>query len=1230
MSMKKVEQFFKLIEGNEVLAKRLAKINEELKSESEEFLNCEQAINEKIIPFAEENGISFTAKDFLDYTNSKLPPELTREDLLNVSGGVSPKTFAITLGALLTLPVASGSLMSFADDGIGGSAPQQTQTQAAAQNAADNEATEKKEYNKFGDKLWNFSTWSKIGKHIYREMEKARFKIDNLSNKEAALSEIKAYVDGAETKFNESSEEKKQYDKIKKAYDNYSIVNIASVFEDAEKEAEEAAKKETETPQEAEQKTFKYEPLYFSSHRSDESVKNNLVDFIIGNNIKSPDQIDNLLAFIDDASRVVPKIKVHNVAVSKDGTVKIGEKSYSFNGELQDSTQNPAFELISDIADKASANIVEEVPQKTFKYEQLSFSSHRSDESIKNNLVNFIIGNNIKSHDQIDNFLAFLDDASRVAPKIDISRNETYEDEKLYFFDKELQDSDQGSALELIKEVPQGVKSAVKNYYTPLSVKEENEGEKNPDEKSDYLYEVTKFIQSIKDLPKGFNLGDLIWDIENLLDEVKETRVNSYKVQHLRNLYNEYEKNYSDKDFTPSPEGASLGEQINNVYEFISSSFDVTKKTEEDLKDEARAILSRAIDPNTGEIREDLYINLVGKENFERILEDLEKISDRKTWREEMKKLNEEENNFISKVEKIRKHYDLNYANQQYWNSNNFENLSPIEQLNNLYSVVSKCESIFDVHEDTVKALRKNIEIFIEETWNARDKVLELSGTLNTEILKELNTVKEFAERSGIPFVARLNKVPNNPKVAEIFDSLLKTSRKINTTNDLSNKDAKEFKEWSELLARNYYNPRLGAFEVPGAKGINGRQIIDVCKNSGIKLKVGDNNPVTQKNNIEGRFNKLAWVLNRASSVDDLTDLEGIKKELQDLVDQFYNAKEKRFVIPVTELRENKMVVVETVLPPNVQKIIDECERRLGIKLKIDVKELSEKLSNDQKFLYLEKIARKINNTDDLTETGKKVVESEGTKLIKFLQTIKNSVNSEQYKKYVQLYNRSELKRVYENSMSWPIIYFSPDKEMSQMGKIDYFAKVLKMHFTNGRKFEDPNDSEENFEGKRRTDAHEDFIYDVLKLGDTHYNAKTGEFKITDGSYDKVTDEENAKYNINTVKNFYKIITIGDSNTQIEAMKLIEYNSSNWTLAGTAQNLVKQLEEEDWNWAKFSPETLPNLISDLRKVVSRIERGINELYYLNDAWFGTNENRSIESKDLKKLIEVLDDYNSWL
>ncbi len=1145
MSMKKVEQFFKLIEGNEVLAKRLAKINEELKNESEEFLNCEQAINEKIIPFAEENGISFTAKDFLDYTNSKLPPELTREDLLNVSGGVSPKTFAITLGALLTLPVASGSLMSFADDGIGGSAPQQVQTQAATQNAANDEA---------------------------------------------------------------------------------------------------------------EQKTFKYEPLWFSGHRSDESVKNNLVDFIIGNNIKSPDQIDNLLAFIDDASRVAPKIKIHNVAVSKDGTVKVGEKSYSFNSELQDSTQNPAFELISDIADKASANIVEEVPQKTFKYEQLSFSSHRSDESIKNNLVNFIIGNNIKSHDQIDNFLAFLDDASRVAPKIDISRNETYEDEKLYFFDKELQDSDQGSALELIKEVPQGVKSAVKNYYTPLSVKEENEGEKNPNEKSDYLYEVTKFIQSIKDLPKGFNLGDLIWDIENLLDEVKETKVNSYKVQHLCNLYNEYEKNYSAKDFTPSPEDASLEEQINNVYEFISSSFDVTKKTEEALKDAERDILRKAIAPNTGEIREDLYINLVGKENFERILEDLEKISDRKTWREEMKKLNEEENNFISKVEKIRKHYDLNYAVRDFSSSRSFENLSPIEQLNNLYSVVSKCESIFDVHEDTVKALRKNIEIFIEETWNARDKVLELSGTLNTEILKELNTVKEFAERSGIPFVARLNKVPNNPKVAEVFDSLLKTSRKINTTNDLSNKDAKEYKEWVEFLARHYYNPRLGAFEVPGAKGINGRQIIDVCKNSGIKLKVGDNNPVTQKNNIEGRFNKLAWVLNRASSVDDLTDLEGIKKELQDLVNEYYNANNKkdnannkkdnannnedkkerfeiiedtkeRFEIPITESRGNEIVLVGTVSPQNGQTIINEC-KRLGIELKIDVKKFPEGLSDEQKFLYLEKIARKINNTDDLTETGKKVFESEGIKLIKELG--KNKNNSQ----YREIYNKSYLKKVYENSISWPLIYARPDKEMSQMSKINYFAKVLKMCVKDGRKFEKQEDQKvlkENAEDGKKFGGEEEFISDVLKLGGTRYNAKTGEFKITDGSYDRKTDKANDNANINTVKNFYKIITGGDPNTQIKAaVKIREYKNSGWTLSGRAQSLLDQLEAQDWNWAAFSPETLPNLISDLRKVVPKIEKGRNNLYYLNDAWFGTNENRSIESKDLEKLIEVLDDYNSWL
>lgn len=111
--------------------------------------------------------------------------------------------------------------------------------------AAKTEATEKQEYKKFGDWLWHASTWGTIGKHIYGEMEKVGFKIDNFSNKEGALSDIKAYVEGAETKFKEGSEEKKQYDKIKTSYDNYTT-EVAKKAAEEKAAAEEAAKKAAE------------------------------------------------------------------------------------------------------------------------------------------------------------------------------------------------------------------------------------------------------------------------------------------------------------------------------------------------------------------------------------------------------------------------------------------------------------------------------------------------------------------------------------------------------------------------------------------------------------------------------------------------------------------------------------------------------------------------------------------------------------------------------------------------------------------------------------------------------------------------------------------------------------------------------------------------------------------------------------------------------------------------
>ncbi len=99
------------------------------------------------------------------------------------------------------------------------------------ENKKDNtEVTEKQEYKKFGKFKQAISSYSDMGKHIYGEMEKVGFNIDNFSNKEDAVSQIKNFISGVENalkigtlngEFADGSTEKQQLDKIKESYSNY-------------------------------------------------------------------------------------------------------------------------------------------------------------------------------------------------------------------------------------------------------------------------------------------------------------------------------------------------------------------------------------------------------------------------------------------------------------------------------------------------------------------------------------------------------------------------------------------------------------------------------------------------------------------------------------------------------------------------------------------------------------------------------------------------------------------------------------------------------------------------------------------------------------------------------------------------------------------------------------------------------------------------------------------------
>lgn len=115
MSVENVKKFFKKAISNKILGQKLEKIKDELQNPSIDFTNYEHIINTKIIPIAEEVGLNFNTKDFLDYVG-EISHELDEKDLLNVSGGFSANKSIAALGILLTFAPFAPNFAAIAED----------------------------------------------------------------------------------------------------------------------------------------------------------------------------------------------------------------------------------------------------------------------------------------------------------------------------------------------------------------------------------------------------------------------------------------------------------------------------------------------------------------------------------------------------------------------------------------------------------------------------------------------------------------------------------------------------------------------------------------------------------------------------------------------------------------------------------------------------------------------------------------------------------------------------------------------------------------------------------------------------------------------------------------------------------------------------------------------------------------------------------------------------------
>ena len=119
MSRDNVKRFYDLVKLNERLAWELAKVKAEIANGNEKFLKDDYVIKEKIIPLAQEQGLEFTADEFISYSEELLP-KLSADELAEISGGVSSinKSLASVCAFLsLAAPVAGGlSHSAFAMD----------------------------------------------------------------------------------------------------------------------------------------------------------------------------------------------------------------------------------------------------------------------------------------------------------------------------------------------------------------------------------------------------------------------------------------------------------------------------------------------------------------------------------------------------------------------------------------------------------------------------------------------------------------------------------------------------------------------------------------------------------------------------------------------------------------------------------------------------------------------------------------------------------------------------------------------------------------------------------------------------------------------------------------------------------------------------------------------------------------------------------------------------------
>lgn len=111
MENKSIKKLYELVQSDETLKNRLLQIDKRYENKEFTYENFLDVVNNNIIPIAKEYGITLTQEDIINKTKAGLN-KLSDVDLMDVSGGFSPKVAALTLSTIFLISLGSGSISS--------------------------------------------------------------------------------------------------------------------------------------------------------------------------------------------------------------------------------------------------------------------------------------------------------------------------------------------------------------------------------------------------------------------------------------------------------------------------------------------------------------------------------------------------------------------------------------------------------------------------------------------------------------------------------------------------------------------------------------------------------------------------------------------------------------------------------------------------------------------------------------------------------------------------------------------------------------------------------------------------------------------------------------------------------------------------------------------------------------------------------------------------------------